>query len=284
MQTQHLWWKAAQEHRCQSSFKAKELKRKTLNMQALCCFGAIHTQKALLSNQHILSLNTGHERQNKDVERSLLLASACRTSKPYSNTNVCVYKVFTISVLFLTFFKKENNKLSGWKMNESNCQIWRPCLLLPPTTWLGHTEVCCHNSGKDGEKGECNIDQGPPTELSSAWGLWGIGIASGSQVPRNLPRAILPPTQHTLSQNDGFLLVGHRFVVQKIIKPLLVFQHLIATFFASFTLWAQKWVLGGLQDVLSHSCPHSTQKVGWTWQGRYSNNTTPVFKAAVLTA
>lgn len=73
-------------------------------MQALHFFGAIHTQKALFSNQHVLTPNTGHERQNKDVERSLLLASACRTLKPYSNTNVCVYKVFTISVLFITFF------------------------------------------------------------------------------------------------------------------------------------------------------------------------------------
>lgn len=121
-----------------------------------------------------------------------------------------------------------------------------------------------------------------PTELSSAWGLWGIGIASGSQVPRNLPRAIPPLTQHILSQNNGFLLVG-QVCGSENIKPLPVFQHLIATFIPSFTLWAQKWVLGGLQDVLSHSCPHSTQKVGWTRQGRILN-TTPVFKAAVLTA
>lgn len=116
------------------------------------------------------------------------------------------------------------------------------------------------------EKGECNIDQGPHWAqfCLRTMGNRNCFWEPGTQEP---PRAILPPIQHTLSQNDGFLLVG-QVCGSENIKPLLGFQHLIATFIPSFTLWAQKWVLGGLQDVLSYSCPHSTQKVEWTWQGR----------------
>lgn len=142
-------------------------------------------------------------------------------------------------------------------MNESNCQKWR----LPSTTWLGHTKVCCHNSGKDGEGWVWCWERTPLNSvLSEDYGEQELLLEA-----RELQRFF--PQQHTPSQNDG--IVACRSHIGQVyssgnIKPLQVFQHLIAT----FTLRPQKWVLGGLQDVLSYSCSHSTQKAGWTWQGR----------------
>lgn len=128
------------------------------------------------------------------------------------------------------------------------------------------------------EKGECDVDRGPHwtqfclRTMGNGNCCWELGTSKGSS-PDSIHRA----------KTTTLLLEDHiqdRFIGQEIIKPLLVFQHLIATFTPSFTLRPQKWVLGGLQDVLSYSCPHCTEKVGWTWQGRILKQTT-VFKATV---
>lgn len=73
-------------------------------------FGAIQTESLWCQHCSFCLL-----RQNKKgVERlfiSLCLVGHLVLLKSYSSTNACVYKVFTISVLFLTFLKKHNSYL-----------------------------------------------------------------------------------------------------------------------------------------------------------------------------